>query len=100
MVGFINTFLYINSKYRQYSAAAHLFTSRITRTCYPFPGNGFITQKLSLQIAVKSSCHFVFSHSVLLCPNLCSTASNKVKVEARVTLQLAVYRQSVLASTP
>jgi hypothetical protein len=28
------------------------------------------THKLVLQITMKSSCYFVFSHSVLLCPNL------------------------------
>jgi hypothetical protein len=31
------------------------------------------TQKLALQITMKSSCRFVFSHSVLVCPNLYST---------------------------
>jgi hypothetical protein len=63
-------------KYGQYSATADLLPSRITRTCYPFPGNVFITQKLSLQITMNSSCHFVFNHSVLLCPNLYSTQLN------------------------
>jgi hypothetical protein len=31
------------------------------------------TQKLALQITMKSSCYFVFNHPVLLCPNLYST---------------------------
>jgi hypothetical protein len=52
----------ISLNYNQYSAIADLITSHITRTCYPFPGNGFITQKLSLQITMKSSCHFFFNH--------------------------------------
>jgi hypothetical protein len=39
-------------------------TSRIARICYPFPGNGFVTQKLSIQITMKS-CHFVINHSVV-----------------------------------
>jgi hypothetical protein len=39
-----------------------LLTSQITRACYPFPGNWFITQKLSLLITMKYSCHFFFNH--------------------------------------
>jgi hypothetical protein len=63
---------------------------------------------------MKSSCYFVFNHSVLLCPNLYSTdlhnsltapnctallpirfSTASVKVKVKVTLQLEVYRQSV-----
>jgi hypothetical protein len=63
----------ITLKYRQYSAIGDLLTSGITRTCYPFPSKGFITQKLSSHITIKSSCHFVFNHSVRFCPHLYST---------------------------
>jgi hypothetical protein len=62
MIGFIDTSLYnLSLNYNQYSATADLLTSQITRTCHPFPGNGFITQKLSLQINMKSSCNFFFN---------------------------------------
>jgi hypothetical protein len=39
---------------------------------------------------MNSSCHFVFDHPVLLCPNLYSTASRKVKVMLRPTVSLLV----------
>jgi hypothetical protein len=38
-----------------------IYSLHITRACHPFPENGFITQKLALQIDMKSSCHIFFS---------------------------------------
>jgi hypothetical protein len=43
MIGFINTLLYNLSITINYSTIANLPLSQITRTCYPFPDNGFIT---------------------------------------------------------
>jgi hypothetical protein len=53
----------ITLKYRQYSAATGLLTSRITRTCHPFPGNGSITQKLYLS---HCRCHCTTVHTLSL----------------------------------
>jgi hypothetical protein len=48
-----------------YSAIANLPTSQITRTRYiRFLTTGLL-QELSLQITVKSSCHFLFNHLAL-----------------------------------
>jgi hypothetical protein len=43
-----------------YSAIANLPTTQITRTRYPFPGNGFITGTITSNH--YSSCHFLFSY--------------------------------------
>lgn len=62
------------------------------------------TQKLMLQITMRSSCYFVFSHSVLLCPSLYSIFT----VLERHALFSSLYSQllnppglfSVMASCP
>jgi hypothetical protein len=43
---------------------------------------------LSLQFTMKSSCHFVFNHSVLLCPNLYSATVTKIHKITSSAIQL------------
>jgi hypothetical protein len=83
-----------------YSAIANLPTSQITKTRYPFYGNGFITE-LSLQITMKSSCHFLFNQLGL--PTLqnstqCSSANSPIS-SSRAERTRAERSSSLLPAT-
>jgi hypothetical protein len=74
MIWFISTSvthsLLITLKYRQCSAFADLHTFQFTDAhTLGFCFHCLSCNNGSLQITMKSSCYFVFSHSVLHCPN-------------------------------
>jgi hypothetical protein len=98
----------ISLNYNQYNVIADLLTSQITRTYYPFLGKGFITQKLSLQITMKSSWHFFFNPLGLPILQNSTQFFNSIhpgswlftplcqsNLRVRVILWLTVYRQSI-----
>jgi hypothetical protein len=71
-----------------------------TSVHYPFPGNGFITLSLWIYLLITN----VFTGRLLILLQLLTsrgkptdnwTALHSVKVKVKVTLRLAVYRQSV-----
>jgi hypothetical protein len=78
MIRFISTSVTIPRNCNQYSVIADLHTLQFT-VAHALGFSVFTsrllateTQKLELQITIKSSCYLFSNHSILLCPNLYS----------------------------